>query len=89
MINHLKLIFICSNDKVFSYDFLTDPVTYDTDKLKGFSITSNLRQLVREDIFYRVGLQDLGRKPMAKHLSDCVLHCFSDFFYLPTVKNRV
>ena len=68
MINHLKLIFICSNDKVFSHDYLTDPETYDTEKLKGFSITFNLnrRQPVKEDIFYRVSLQDLARKPMAK-----------------------
>ena len=80
MINHLKLIFISSNDKVFSYDYLTDPETYDTEKLKGFSITCNLTQPFRENLFYRVGLQDLGQKPMAKHLSDCALHCLSDFF---------
>ena len=36
-----------------------------------------------------VGLQELARKTATKHLSDCVLHCSSDFFYLPTVKDWV
>ena len=43
-----------------------------------------------DELFYFfIGLQHLGQKTMAKHLSDCFLHCLSDFFYLPTVKNRV